>query len=187
MSAKEKLVLVGDFRQLQPIAQDHRESDITDIACSTVHQFQGSERDVIIFDAVESYPSTKAGYLMSKDMDSVTRLVNVAVTRARGKLVVVANTKFWERRFEGTQHIFYKLIQFLKDKSNITSTHGKKLHKYIMQLPETKKIKNYQNLDDAIKMFSEDAAKAQEKIVISIPDGELDSKTHEQVFKIILA
>ncbi|WP_026491434.1 AAA domain-containing protein [Butyrivibrio sp. XPD2002] len=172
-------------RLIRAMIQDHRESDITDIACSTVHQFQGSERDVIIFDAVESYPSTKAGYLMSKDMDSVTRLVNVAVTRARGKLVVVANTKFWERRFEGTQHIFYKLIQFLKDKSNITSTHQKKLQKYIMQLPETKKIKNYQNLDDAIKVFSEDVAKAQEKIVISIPDGELDPKTHEQIFSVI--
>lgn len=31
------------------------------ISCATVHQFQGSERNLIIFDAVESFPAARAG------------------------------------------------------------------------------------------------------------------------------
>ena len=55
-----------------------------------MHQFQGSERDVVVMDLVESFPSAKPGILMSSNENgSVDRLVNVAVTRARGKLVTI--------------------------------------------------------------------------------------------------
>ena len=70
------------------------------MVCATVHQFQGSESDLIVFDAVESYPTAMAGFLMSKEMRTVQRLINVAVTRARGKFVTVANAKFWTKEFE---------------------------------------------------------------------------------------
>lgn len=173
-------------RLIRAMIQDHRKKEETDVACSTVHQFQGSERNLIIFDAVESYPASKVGWLMGKVMDSVTRLINVAITRARGKLVVVTYAKFWEMKFDGTQHIFWKLIKHLMSAGNEVSIKDKSLAPYITDLPFTKNLCNYTFLDDAISDFQTDVDKAREKIVISIPDGELDKETQGTVLKIIL-
>ena len=51
------------------------------VLAATVHKFQGSERDMMIFDTVDSYPQERPGVLF---FDQNHRLVNVAVTRARG-------------------------------------------------------------------------------------------------------
>lgn len=63
------------------------------IICSTVHQFQGNEADVIIFDSMESRIEEKpAGRMFSSK--NAKRLVNVAITRAKAKLIVVADYRF---------------------------------------------------------------------------------------------
>ena len=173
-------------RLIRAMVQDHRKHEETEVACSTVHQFQGSERDLIIFDAVENYPGTKVGWLMGKVMDSVIRLINVAITRARGKLVVVANAKFWEMRFDKTRHIFWQLIKYLTASGNEITIKNKTLAPYIQELPFTKNLCNYGYLNDAIDDFRMDVNKAREKIVISIPDGELDKETQATVLKIIM-
>ena len=56
------------------------------IQVGTIHPFQGSERDVIIWDLVET-ADLDLGRLFRDNAGK--RLVNVAVSRARGKLVVV--------------------------------------------------------------------------------------------------
>lgn len=172
-------------RLIRAMIQDHRKAETTDVACSTVHQFQGSERDLIVFDAVESYPASKVGWLMGKVMDSVTRLINVAITRARGKLIVVANSKFWEMRFDGTQHIFWRLVKHLTATGKEITIKDKSLAPYIAELPFTKNLCYYGYLNDAIDDLRIDVSKAREKIVISIPDGELDAETQGTVLKII--
>ena len=43
-------------RLIRAMIDDYRKYKPTKIVCSTVHQFQGSEREVILFDAIESYP-----------------------------------------------------------------------------------------------------------------------------------
>ena len=173
-------------RLVRAMIQDHRKNNRTEIACSTVHQFQGSERDLIIFDAVESYPASKVGWLMGKQMDSVSRLINVAVTRARGKLITVANARFWENRFGGTKHIFYRLVSYLMNSGNVISTKEDTLRPYIEQLPSTRNIYLFAYMNDALDDFKRDIGKAQDKIVISIPDGELDTETQGTVLKMIL-
>ncbi|MDQ0230042.1 AAA domain-containing protein [Metabacillus malikii] len=63
-----------------------------DIIAATVHKFQGSERDVMIFDVVDSYPQERPGMLLvGKDSE---RLINVAITRTRGKFVHICNEQF---------------------------------------------------------------------------------------------
>ncbi|WP_066062477.1 AAA domain-containing protein [Neobacillus soli] len=63
-----------------------------DIIAATVHRFQGSERDVMIFDTVDSEPQTRAGMLLTgKDSE---RLINVAITRTKGKFIHVSNRSF---------------------------------------------------------------------------------------------
>lgn len=95
------------------------------VAAATVHRFQGDERDVIVFDAVVDQPSFRLGRLLEGDQDSnASRLINVAWTRAKAKLLFVGNVPhlkaaivkehglspfFWEARsagdHDGTVHI----------------------------------------------------------------------------------
>jgi len=72
----------------------------TDIIAATVHRFQGSERDVMVFDTVDSAPQTRAGMLVTgKDSE---RLMNVAITRTKGKFLHVSNRDFIEKHiFQG--------------------------------------------------------------------------------------
>jgi very-short-patch-repair endonuclease len=59
------------------------------VEVGTVHSFQGGEADVVIFDVVDGPPRTSLGGLLSSEAG--LRLVNVAVTRGRGKLVVIGD------------------------------------------------------------------------------------------------
>ncbi|WP_216828549.1 DEAD/DEAH box helicase [Alkalihalobacterium elongatum] len=69
---------------------------VADIISATVHRFQGSERDVMIFDSVDSYPEERAGMLLiGRDSE---RLMNVAITRTKGKFIHVSNTAFIKQR-----------------------------------------------------------------------------------------
>ncbi|GAB4425560.1 MAG: hypothetical protein Kow0031_05150 [Anaerolineae bacterium] len=62
---------------------------------ATVHRFQGSENDVIIFDTVEGPPRRKAGKLVVGAQDSTAmRLANVAVSRAKGKFISLVNLDY---------------------------------------------------------------------------------------------
>ena len=58
------------------------------IRLGTVHAFQGSEADVIIWDLVETRDH-KIGRLYHKDAGD--RLSNVAISRAQGKLILVGD------------------------------------------------------------------------------------------------
>lgn len=158
-------------RLVRAMIQDYRKFSKTDITCATVHQFQGSERNVIVFDAVESYPSTKTGWLMSKnDNGSVTRLINVAVTRARGKLITVANRGYWVNKFSGSDHAFYKLVQHLLQKGNVIGTKNKSLQKYFDGLPSGKDIQVFISEEDACELFTKDVGKSKKQLLVSIPD-----------------
>jgi hypothetical protein len=66
-----------------------------DIIAATVHRFQGSERDVMIFDTVDSEPLERAGFLLTGGESE--RLLNVAITRTKGKFIHVSNTNFIRR------------------------------------------------------------------------------------------
>ncbi|PAE44282.1 DEAD/DEAH box helicase [Bacillus sp. 7884-1] len=76
------------------ILQDLYQTEVlsADIVSATVHRFQGSERDVMIFDTVDSNPQERAGMLLT-GIDS-ERLINVAITRTKGKFIHVGNIAF---------------------------------------------------------------------------------------------
>ncbi|MFF2445711.1 AAA domain-containing protein [Neobacillus sp. NPDC058068] len=67
-----------------------------DIIAATVHRFQGSERDVMVFDTVDGEPQERAGMLLTgKDSE---RLINVAITRTKGKFIHVSNLSYIRKR-----------------------------------------------------------------------------------------
>lgn len=73
--------------------------DLEAVACSTVHRFQGQERDVVIFDAVDTAPHEPGVLLSSMRADSgANNLLNVSISRARGKLILVADVAYFRSR-----------------------------------------------------------------------------------------
>ena len=79
------------------VAEGHPE--LHRIVCATVHQFQGSERDVIVYDAVDCYRMPYPGLLLTSTMnDYANRLYNVAMTRARGKMISVVNRDYMKAK-----------------------------------------------------------------------------------------
>lgn len=69
-----------------------------DITAATMHRFQGSERDAIVLDLVDAAPENGPSFLTGKDSDLALRLLNVGISRAKGKLLVVADLTFLRER-----------------------------------------------------------------------------------------
>ena len=155
--------------------QAHKaEREGVDITCSTVHQFQGSERDVIVLDMVESYPAKKPGILMSsKENGSVGRLVNVAVTRARGKLVTVSNDAFWEPPAVSRDNGFARLVLHHRSFDNVIATRDGSLGGLMASMDFGPNIRLLSS-DEAEAGLLRDVGEAVQKIVLSLPDGKLE-------------
>ena len=171
-------------RLIRAMVLDYRSHGETALRCSTVHQFQGSESDVVFFDAVESYPAKKPGWLMGKDFNSIKRLINVAVTRARGKLICVANGKFWNNNYEGTLHTLYRLLEYLiKNGKIIQQTDNKGLEKLVKELSIKGGPEFYLDPETYIETLEKDLRGTRKKIVVSLPSGKLDPKYADKIYE----
>lgn len=174
-------------RLIRALIQDYREYNKTHIRCATVHQFQGSESNVVVFDAVESYPGDKVGFLMGKDMNSIMRLINVAVTRAKGKLITVGNARFWENGFrQKSNHTFYKLQKYSIENGNHVCHKDRTLEDHIESFDLGKLAKLYLNIEDYIEDLLHDIQKAKGKIVFSLPSGKLETGLASQTIKLLI-
>lgn len=60
------------------------------VECSTIHRFQGRECDVVIIDLVDAAPMRPSALV-----SDAPNLMNVSISRARGKLVIVADVAYW--------------------------------------------------------------------------------------------
>ena len=105
-SAQSRLIL-SMIRDLQ-----ERNDWFKSVSSATVHQFQGSEKPVIIYDAVDCFRMPYPGTLLtSKKNDSANRLFNVAITRAQGKFIAVANKEYLDRKHLSRDLMFSKLLK----------------------------------------------------------------------------
>lgn len=69
-----------------------------EIDVASIHRFQGREKELMIFDLVEG-PFRRIKWLGSEDIRSdAGRLINVAVTRAKSKIVIIANLNYLEKK-----------------------------------------------------------------------------------------
>ena len=89
----------AQVRLLRRWIREERRADTTPLRmvvleAGTVHQFQGSDADVVIFDLVDGEGRPGLGRLLRDDTGM--RLVNVAITRAKGKLIVIADKRWCE-------------------------------------------------------------------------------------------
>ena len=180
---------VAQVRLIRAMIQDYRgRRKKTDISCATVHQFQGSERDVIVMDLVESFPAKKPGILMSSNENgSVDRLVNVAVTRARGKLVTVASGAFWKLEGNRGRNAFAELADHQRTNDNVASVRDGELAGFLRDMDFGPNIALYSDEVKAADKLVHDIERAAGKIVLSIPDGKLvgpyDAVVYEAIRK----
>lgn len=73
------------------------------VECRTVHRFQGNERDLVILDTVDTAPE-RPGVLLAgrKGASSAPHLLNVSISRAKGKLVIVSDVAYFRAHAAGS-------------------------------------------------------------------------------------
>jgi hypothetical protein len=144
-----------------------------DILAATVHRFQGSERDSIIFDIVDSFPEARPGMLLNDEKSD--RLVNVAVTRSRGKFIAVADNSYLQKRLP-KERALSKLLTHLKDNNASYQP-----NQFLQEMIQHKKLIWYKPKDD--KQMREDLQKAKKSVLLSIPFGSKISDSFWQELK----
>jgi len=86
------------------------------ILVSTVHRFQGQEVDTVIYDI----PDSEGSLPRWLESDISKRLVNVAFSRAKSKLFVLANREFLNRRLS-PDNLVRKAIQHIEQQGRSIS------------------------------------------------------------------
>ena len=86
-----------------------------DVRSGTVHNFQGSEADLVIFDFVNDEPHHRVGMFIPALDENIKRLINVALTRAKRRLFVVGDFDYIQKLAKKA-FIGKELIPFLKDR-----------------------------------------------------------------------
>ncbi len=73
------------------------------VRASTVHGFQGDERSVLVLDLVDSIGERNAGiFLQANRLDDIgAKLQNVALSRAKEAIIIVANLTFLDAKLPG--------------------------------------------------------------------------------------
>lgn len=94
-------------------------SEAAGLVAATVHRFQGAEHDAVVLDLVDAFPQRGPGGLLARRAGNVgQRLINVAVTRARGKLFVLACRDFLESRLPGDSAVC-RLFRFIRENGRV--------------------------------------------------------------------
>lgn len=97
--------IITHYSRQKSLIKDILESNGLNIKVSTVDGFQGSEKDIIIISNVRSNDEKDIGFLNDK------RRLNVALTRARKKLIIIGDVETLKRN-----EIYKKLIKYCDDK-----------------------------------------------------------------------
>lgn len=90
------------------------------VRCGTVHTFQGGEAELIVFDTVLDEPFFTARLCNPKDAKEVKRDLNVALTRARMKFVLLGSSE-WLNRHASPPSGLGQLWQCMKDYADLVS------------------------------------------------------------------
>ncbi len=116
---------------ISAIIKDYKKNSRSKIKVETVHGFQGSEEDVIIMDFVDSAPLESLGMLFQETNQYCTglcdRMLNVAVSRARKKFILLCDYSFFCKHIKKDSSI-EKLIEKCIEGSNNLKSFRNMLH-----------------------------------------------------------
>ena len=112
----------GQVSLLRALKKEREYADHFDsrVKIGTVHTFQGSECDIIIFDMVDCFKLTSGGSNRLGQLyhgDEGERLLNVAISRARHKLILVCDPEYIKnipgnKITDKTRSLLYKLSRY---------------------------------------------------------------------------
>ena len=124
MNKDKSIAVITPFvNQKMLIEKAMKENHLDNLVCGTVHAFQGDEKDVVLFSTALSERTHEGTYQWLK---SNKELINVATSRAKDKLVLLADDEQLERLHAGQQDDdLYELVQYIKTngQSQITEKH----------------------------------------------------------------
>ncbi len=87
-----------------------------EVMAGTAHSFQGSEAGVVIFDLVNDEPQWRVAMFTPKYDDNIKKLLNVALTRARRRLIIVGDFEYIrksaKKAFVGAELLPFLLNRF---------------------------------------------------------------------------
>lgn len=140
------------------------------IKCATVHQFQGSEEDVIVYDAVDCYRLPFPGALIASTAGRYAdRLFNVAMTRSKGKFICVANGSFMRNKGMSENLMFMQMLKSYRTTAPMIPEiicPNDDLEKYYFDFVEK---------ENQVDGFIKDLATARREVRIDIPDSPANS------------
>ena len=140
------------------------------IKCATVHQFQGSEEDVIVYDAVDCYRLPFPGALIASTAGRYAdRLFNVAMTQSKGKFICVANGSFMRNKGMSENLMFMQMLKSYRATAPMIPEiirPNDDLEKYYFDFVEK---------ENQVDEFIKDLATARREVRIDIPDSPANS------------
>lgn len=104
-------VITPFANQKELITNMLKENGIDDVTCGTVHAFQGDEKDVVLFSLALTSHTAKGTYDWLKNNKE---LINVATSRAKEQLVVLADKRELTRLHTEGQDDLYELIKYVE-------------------------------------------------------------------------
>lgn len=114
MNKNKSIGVITPFaNQKELINQKLKENGLENVSCGTVHAFQGDEKDVVLFSTALTDKTGRGTYEWLKNNKE---LINVAVSRAKEKLIVLASNKDLERLHANSEDDdLYELVQYVKN------------------------------------------------------------------------
>ena len=105
-------VITPFVNQKKLIEEGLRLNKITNVVCGTVHAFQGDEKDVVLFSTALTDETHSGTYEWLKNNKE---LLNVATSRAKDKLIVLADSQNLERlNGRVADDDLYELVQYVR-------------------------------------------------------------------------
>ena len=97
---KHRILIASPYRPHAKFLQLllHEQGIDQDVIAGTAHNFQGSEADLVIFDLVNDDPHWRVAMFMAQHDDTNIRLLNVALTRAKRRLIIVGDFSYNHRQ-----------------------------------------------------------------------------------------
>lgn len=139
------------------------------VSCATVHQFQGSEKSIVIYDAVDCYRMPYPGTLLtSVNNDTADRLFNVAITRSIGKFILVANIDYFLKKKISKKLFFTKTMNYILHSEKYLADYF--VMNELLPLNKYECIMYFDNRETSWEQYLIDINLAEERVQIDVPD-----------------
>lgn len=155
----EDCALVTPYRaQARLLAAGLR--DLNSMAtAATIHRYQGSERDCVIFDVVDAMPMKGPSQLTGGDVDLALRLATVGLSRARGKVIVLADTDFLLDRFAPESPVA-RAVQLCAERGTVVGA---------AELPDSASRVRWASGDAVTQMLTSELGIARAEVLLNVP------------------